>query len=91
MCIGAGDAAPAPPPHPVTQGGDGITISLNEFDVIVRAVEALEKWAGDDYKNRDGWSPMWNPTLRTLRNLMNDHADERALLGPSTEPRGEGK
>jgi len=40
------------------------------WKVIADAVETLTIWSRQDFTNPDGSTPMWNPTLRRLRNLL---------------------
>ena len=52
-------------------------LSEQEEKVIRNAVETLEGWVGCGFKDEEGFSPMWNPTLRTLRNLLAQRTPEQ--------------
>ena len=45
-------------------------VSDEAWKVIADAVETLTIWSRQDFTNPDGSTPMWNPTLRRLRNLL---------------------
>jgi len=45
-------------------------LSDEEWEVISDAVETLEIWSKQVFLDDKGCRPMWNPTLRRLRNLL---------------------
>lgn len=55
-----------------------IVVSEEDLSVICKAVDTLEMWFDGGYKNASGFSPMWNPTLRRLRNLRDKFIASRA-------------
>jgi hypothetical protein len=53
-------------------------VSDEVWATIEYAVNSLEIWFDGGYRNAEGATPMWNPTLRRLRNALNTHKEEVA-------------
>ena len=58
-------------------------VSDEEWKVIVDTVETMTIWSRQDFTNSDGSTPMWNSTLRRLRNLLATRAQS---IPPSPAP-----